>query len=226
MTTEIAKIDPLQIKTDLAHQAVATYMDEGCSFTIASISKNIDINEVDFFDYFPHKTAALHHFYTSIPDRYRAMVSEIDGYENLTAGEKLANYIYTVFDMLQEQRDFVEETFDPFVFKTVRTSDFEYESRKLISEFLENDRQIPPFTQMALSLPVDRFLAYEMLHVIKFWLGDTSDGTERTSELVEKLTAFIDEVLHTAIADRGFDLAKFMVSNRIIPIPLIGRFLP
>ncbi len=226
MSTEIAKLDPKQVKTDLALQAVSTYMDQGCSFTIASISESAGINETDFFDYFPHKTAALHYFYTSIPDRYRDMVAEIEGYDNLTAGEKLANYIYTVFDILQEQRDFVEETFDPFVFKSYATSGFEYQSRELISGFLENDPQIPPFTQMALTLPVDRFLAYEMLHVIKFWLGDTSEGSERSSELVEKLTAFIDEVLHTAVADRGFDLAKFMISNRIVPLPFIGRFIP
>lgn len=224
MSTELTKFDQTQTSIDLAQEAVNVYMEENSSFTIASITKRAGIKETDFFDYFPHKKAALEYFYTSIPDRYRAMVAEIEGYEQLTAGEKLANYIYTVFDIFQEHRDFVEETFDPYVFKSFTTSEFESGSRELIADFLETDPQIPPFTQLALNLPFDRLLAYEMLHVFKFWLGDTSRGTERSTELVEKLTAFIDEVLHTAIADRGFDLARFMVSNRVVPLPVIGRF--
>ncbi len=211
----------------ISQAAVEQYIDPNRSFSVASISKNAGVSKDEFYENFSGKTEALHFFYSSIPHRYRDMISEIPGYDDLSAGEKLANYLYSVFDMLEEYRDFADETFDPFVFTSWQASEFQTESQKLVTEFLESDPNIPPLNQMALNLPVDRILTYEMLHVIKFWLGDTSPQTERSAELVEKLTAFIDEMLHTAVMDRGYDLAKFMISNRVfgLPLPVIGRFI-
>ena len=206
---------------------VRCYMDTSKSFSIASIARECEIDKETFYQHFPDKTSALEFFYTSIPLRYREMVDEIEGYDQFPAGVKIATYVYCIFDMLEEEPEFVRETFDPYVFKTWLTSEFESESRKLISEFLENEHHIPPMNKVVLNLPVDRFLAYELLHVIKFWLDDTSGESARSAELVEKLTAFIDEMLHTAVADRGYDLAKFLITYGVIriPVPFIGRLL-
>ena len=52
------------------------------------------------------------------------------------------------------------------------------------------------------------FLVKELFHIFKFWIKDDSDKSEQTIELVDKIIAFIGEILCNQIISKGIDLGR------------------
>ena len=52
------------------------------------------------------------------------------------------------------------------------------------------------------------FLVKELFHVFKFWIRDDSEKSEQTIELIDKILAFIGEILSNKIISKGIDLGR------------------
>ena len=55
---------------------------------------------------------------------------------------------------------------------------------------------------------ISMFLVKELFHIFKFWIKDDSDKSEQTIELVDKIIAFIGEILCNQIISKGIDLGR------------------
>jgi len=167
----------------------------------------------EIYTLFPNKRSIIRFYYDTLIFRYRVMIDDIDDFETYTLGEKLSNFIYTTFDMLNEHRNFVEATFQKTVLCTSTKTDFAKETEELFHEFAEND---PRISMSSALLPNDLlfcFLRSQYFSLIRFWLKDDSDEKERTIALTDKLTSFFEEVMYSAIIDKGFDLTKYVLST-------------
>jgi hypothetical protein len=176
---------------------------------------------------FPNKKAILGYYYPSLVIRYSAMIEEIEEFETYTISEKISNFIYTLFDMMEERREFVEDTFDKIVFRKKSDSVFHKEVTKLFKHFFTTDGRIAVSAGFVLKDYFYEFIAKEYLHIIKFWLKDESDGKERSFALTDKLTGFVEELVYNKIVDKGFDLAKYLISHAGLAknIPLFGEWI-
>lgn len=128
--------------------------------------------------------------------------------------------------MLQEKETFVEDTFEDLILCRFAKTDFEKEIERLIGQFLEDDQQLSIGSAVVLNKYFYTFLRRQYLELVRFWLNDTSQDKELTMELTDKLTNFLQELMYNAILDRGFDLAKFLASNKeafINNIPIVNK---
>lgn len=189
-------------------------MNDRDHFTLRNIAKKSGCSVSDIQQYFSGKSAILMGFYNNIPDQYRTTLSEIEGFDSLTIDEQVSNYIYTTFDILSEERDFVEETFEKMVMHGP-TSTWEKESVVILRKFIESDPRIPTLNKLMLREFTFSILAREYMQIVRFWLNDTSEGSERTLALVDKITSFGKEIAYSGVLDKGVDLAKYVFGNDI-----------
>ena len=64
------------------------------------------------------------------------------------------------------------------------------------------------------------------MHVIYFWLNDDSDESERFVALVDKVTAFLGELIRSEkLAVKGVDLTKYLIANNVIKVPFSQNLL-
>lgn len=194
--------------------ALEIYIESPELFTLRKIAAKADCSVADITRIFPGKQNVLRGFYNQIPSRFKEAASEIPEYESLTLGEKFANYVYTSFDIIQEHRDFVEKTFEEMVLPNPR-SPWHIASREILREFVENDPRIPTVNLMLVRDFTYNIWVHEYFQLIKFWLSDDSDGSERTIALVDKISALLTEAAYSGILDKGFDLAKYVFANDI-----------
>ena len=139
------------------------------------------------------------------------MTEEIEDFAGWSFEEKLANFAYAMFDMLQEEREFVEEHFVAAVFHAPGTSKFQREVERLIREFLGESAGMDWLAAV---------LGREYLRLIHFWLADESDDCERSMALVDKASAFIGEAWRSReLVCKGADLAKYLMANDAINAP-------
>lgn len=205
------------IDLTLAHQ----------KFTITQLSEATGKSASEIYALFTNKKAILRYYYPSLVIRYNAMIEEIEDFESYSISEKITNFVFTLFDMLEERREFVEDTFDEFVFKKKSASVFHKEVTSLFKHFFTTDGRIAVSAGFVMKDFFYEFIAKEYLHIVKFWLNDESDGKERTFALTDKLTGFVEEVVYNKIVDKGFDLAKYLISHAGLAkkIPLFGEWI-
>jgi len=204
--------EEFQEKFELSQLAASCYNESG-KLTMRELIDASGKTASEIYTLFPNKRSIIRFYYDTLIFRYRVMIDDIDDFETYTLGEKLSNFIYTTFDMLNEHRNFVEATFQKTVLCTSTKTDFAKETEELFHEFAEND---PRISMSSALLPNDLlfcFLRSQYFSLIRFWLKDDSDEKERTIALTDKLTSFFEEVMYSAIIDKGFDLTKYVLST-------------
>lgn len=182
-------------------------------FTMNALAKAAEVDLDLVYEYFPNRRSVLDFFYESILIEFREITSKIEGYEDFTLSEKLNNLALTIIDLMNEHKEFVRQTYKRTIVCTSRQQAFNEEFKHQLKLIYENDPN-----QSALSSAFNNQLLYKAgltnFHLlIHFWLKDTSTGNQKTMELIDKWTSFVQEVHYTAILDRGFEFAKFLYYN-------------
>jgi AcrR family transcriptional regulator len=209
-------IEELQMKLKISDAATRLYVEKGESFTLHDVAKRASVTVADIFKYFPDKQAIIYFFYTSLIIRYRLMIEEIEDFETFTLSEKLSNFAYASFDLMQEREEFVEQTFCHYILRSCKQTEYEQKIDKLLSDFIKNDSGRAASSDAIINDCSLRLIRKKYLLLVNFWLNDESEGKELTMELTDKVTGLIQEALYTSVIDRSFDLAKFLFSNDIL----------
>lgn len=215
-------------KQKIIDAAIDLHVSGDKKYTIKNIAARAGLKEEDVYAEFNARSHILPAYYPSTVLRFREMIAEIDGFGDFSLEEKLSTFIYTMFDILQEQREFVDETFDEMVFRSGKKSDFVQEVARVFRDFLETSGAASGLQSMiVLKQDTYDFLAKEYTHLLKFWLRDTSENFSSTVALSDKLVSFLAELVESGLIDKGVDLFKFFVNNNLLKfdIPLISRLL-
>jgi len=202
--------EKLNLKIELTEAAIDLYIED--KFTISNLTSKTGKTASEIYSLFPNKNAILKFYYPSLIVRYQAMISEIDDFDSYSISEKLSNFAFTLFDMMDERREFVEDTFDKYVWTCSSKSEFQKLIKSLFKDFFTSDGKIATSAGFFMGDLFYSSLKIQFLSLIKFWLDDNSEGRERTFALTDKITGFIEELVYSKIVDKGFDLAKYSMS--------------
>lgn len=218
--------EQLNSKIELCEAAISLQLANG-SFRISQLTDATGKSASDIYALFPNKKAILSFYYPSLIIRYKAMIGEIEDFESYFISEKISNFIFTLFDMMEEHREFVEDTFDSMIFKKGSKSKFHAEVTQLFKHFFTTDGNIAVSAGFMMKDYFYEFIAKEYLYIVKFWLRDDSEGKARTFALTDKLSGFVEELVYNKIIDKGFDLAKYLLSHAGLAkkIPLFGDWI-
>lgn len=208
----------LELRTKITRAAAKLYTNNRNQFTFRNIAASAGCRLDEVQSLYSAKNAILEDFYNLIPGQFRDLSSNIPDYAALTIGEKISNYLFTTFDLLSEEPEFVKATFGDYVLRRRISrnscrSGWERESAGIFRDFVESDDRIPEPNKLLIPGFLYQVAAREYLRIVQFWLTDPSPGTERTLALVDKLTAFFQEILYSGILDRGADLVKFAINE-------------
>lgn len=212
--------DLLQQKAIVA-AAIELYLDDPGQLTAPAIAAAAGVDRADVYRYVDSSLFVLPAFYDLCIPQYRAICAAIDGYETFSLTERLATFIFVLFDVLEEQRAFVERTFEPYIVEQRMPSSFRQDVAAVFAEILDIDA-IPPTNRLATDWPpLHRVLTEAYLRLVLFWLDDTSSQREQTMALVDKLVAFFVELATFQGIERGADLLKYLINIGLIDLDRI-----
>jgi hypothetical protein len=220
----------LEIRYAISQAAADLYEQDPERFTFENAGCVTGMSPAEISEHFENREEVIRFWYEAIVHRYRLMIRELDDFDELTLSERMSNFIYASLSMMDENRNFVNQTFDEYIYRPGQTTGMVQEVEKLADTFIIGDGRIPGFNRMFTGTLLYGFLADEYLEIIKFWISDESKNSERTLELVDKLTAFLEEMLYNAVITKGFDLVRFLYEHGAVRIPnllrLTRRILP
>lgn len=203
--------EKLTAKIELTEAAIDLYIEE--RFSISNLVDETGYSASQIYTLFPNKKSILAYYYPVLIMQYRAMISEIEDFEEYSISEKLSNFAFTLFDMMAERKEFVKQTFERFEWNCgAKNSEFQQEVMALFRHFFTTDGNIATSAGFFMGDLFYGVLKTHYLYLIKFWLHDDSKDQGRTFALVDKITSFIEELVYSKIADTGFDLAKYSLN--------------
>ena len=214
-------------KLEITEAAVELYVEQDGEFSFNQVAGKTGLDVADIFDYFPNKQEILQFYYASLVIRYRLMIEEIEDFDDYLLGEKLSNFIYSTFDMMNEHSEFVEQTYSKQVYHSFYKTEFEKEAEALFREFFESDDRISGSSLFLLNDYFYAFLRKKYLYIVHCWITDESEGGELTMAWTDKLTGFVQELFYSAVLDKGYDLVTFMVQHNLFirNMPVVRSFL-
>jgi len=194
--------------------------------TVSAVCAEAGVDESIFEAHFDAREAVFPAFYDLAVDQYRMLTDATQGYEDFTFEERLASFYYILLDTLGEQRAFVQATFDT---RIRYTSAFRAEVRAVLRSLLTDDRV--PYTNQLLTgtWPVHEVLTEVTFAVIRHWINDESEEQAATTALVDKLVAFIAELVTFRGVSTGVELAWHLVQHDALGLrrlPLVGWLFP
>ncbi|SMO42065.1 TetR/AcrR family transcriptional regulator [Gracilimonas mengyeensis] len=198
-------------KIEICEAAITLYLDD--AYSMPNLVNATGKTASEIYALFPSKKAILEFYYPALIIRYRAMIGEIDDFASYTISEKLSNFIFTLFDMMEEKQAFVQKTFEKFACSPGAGRDFHRQLKELFKDFFEQDNRISTSASMFMGYLFYGFLKTQYLLLVKFWIEDDSEQKARTWALTDKITGFIQELVYSKIADKGFDLAKYLLNT-------------
>lgn len=213
---EDSELNELRAKLEIADAVTKLYVEKGGSFTMHDVAKRTGASVGELFSYFADKEEIIYFYYASLITRYRMMIEEIDDFETFTLSEKLSNFAYTSFDLMQEREEFVQQTFRSYIMHSCLQTDYEQEVEALLYDFFRDDRGKTASSDLLITDCSMRLIRKKYLHLVDFWLKDESEDKEVSVELTDKVTGLMEEALYTSVVDRSFDLAKFLFANDVI----------
>lgn len=222
--------ETLRLKQEWAEAGVDFYLQSEKPFTIKNLAEYLEngTEPEEIYLYFTDVEDLMEFYYELQVLKYRIMIEEIDGFKQLSLSEKFSNTIYTLFDLFSERREFFTNTYEQLIMDSYHETGFESEIKVLFKQFIENDPRVSTSSQFVMWPLFYTFITNEYLHLVHFWIDDTSDNYEKTMAFTDKLTSFFEELMYSKILDKGFDLGRFLTSNNVIAhrYPLLSYIIP
>lgn len=194
--------------------------------TVSAVCAEAGLDEAVFADHFDAREAIFPAFYDLAVDQYRMLTAATEGYEDFTFEERLASFYYILLDTLGEQRPFVRATFDT---KIRYDSAFRTEVRTTLRTLLTDDR-VPHTNQLVTGTwPVQEVLTEVTFAIIRHWIHDDTEDQAATTALVDKLVAFLAELVTFRGVSTGVELAWHVVQHDALGLrrlPILGWLLP
>lgn len=199
----------------LAQTAISLFESSSKLPTVSDICIPNDLDVLSFYDYFPTREACIRYYFSSIPERYALMISEIEEFEILAPGEKMANFVLSSIDMLDE---FPKATSIYFDHSSGLHSDFFKNAQHVIADILENDSHIPSLNLMVLSGTFFYPVALSYQQIVRYAVLSDDENRQTTFALTEKISSLFNEIITNASLSKGIDLIKFISQSNIISL--------
>ena len=202
--------DNKNIKLKIFETAFEIYCENPTHFSVRTVAKELKLKREEVYTHFSSKNAILRFFYVLCFEEYIKQIDEINDYSKYSLEEKLGHLVYTHIELFQKEKEFVESSFNEIIYKANANNIFQKSLEDEIEKILidsEGDASILPSKYLSM------FLVKELFHIFKFWINDESDKSEQTIELVDKIIAFIGEILSNQIITKGIDLGRILLGQ-------------
>jgi AcrR family transcriptional regulator len=225
LPTPIPDPDTFAEQKQLVEAAIQLHMADR-PLTVEAVCAEAGVEEAVVYTHVDDPAALLPAYYDLVVDQYHLLTGATADYDNFTFEERLASFYYIVLDTLGEQRAFVQATFD----SSIRyNSSFRADVRTTLRSLLTDDR-IPQTNQLVTGLwPVQEVLTEVTFAIIRHWIGDETEDQAATTALVDKLVAFVAELVTFGGVSTGVELAWHVVQHDALGLrrlPVVGWLFP
>jgi len=176
-------------------------------------------DEVTFYEHFTSFKDLEKTIYNVLFENSLVILKQSPEYHNFSKKDKLLSLYYTLFENLTLNQDFIKQNLKGLENQLKALSTFSV-FKKSFTAFIDE------LNLETINLNVDSIETIQkkaikesawvqFLFIMKFWLDDTSEASEKTDILIEKSINTGVELLDTKSLHNIIDLAKFLYKEKV-----------
>ena len=187
--------------------------------SIYSFSKELAIEEVEFYTYFSSFEHLESRIFTLFFENAMAVLEKNDDFSHYDSKNKVLSFYFTYIEILTANRS--------YVLLALKESGNSMQHAKKLRGLKQEFRRFTDaldidkinITQETLekfqNKGIQEGFWVQFLIIIKYWMGDTSSSFEKTDLFIEKSVQASFDVLQTKPAKSIIDLGKFLLKERM-----------
>jgi len=188
--------------------------------SLREIAKLAGVSNPTIYNYFPNKERLIHGYIEHQHTKSAKILSRIDDFHTYTLREQLQTLIETEIELYLEDREFVVEISSMLFGSSSLKLDSIYATKEkfveIVDEMLEvaieaGEIKKPPFREYLPSLFWDYYLM-----VVAYWIEDSSDSFENSTQLIDHSMGVIEALLHSDILGRSSELGMFLLKTHLL----------
>lgn len=184
------------------------------------IANQCKMSDAAIYNYFKSKEEMVLAAYELLFEQALQELKNTDDLGELKVHEKFHLLVTEVLNRFFQYENFVRETFSTIFLQPIGFGDSVVRLRKAFSREVnaileEGERSGELAANPLRELTAHLFWDY-LLGVIFYWLKDTSDMKTRTTELIERTTAMIVEILRVPIIQHGLGVLQFLIREHLL----------
>jgi len=187
--------------------------------TVEEFAQLHQFDDVIFYEYFTSFKDLEKNIYNVLFKNSLVILKQIPEYYSFSKKDKLLSLYYTLFENLALNQEFVKQNLKGLENQLKALSTFSL-FKKSFTAFIDE------LNLETISLNVDSIETIQkkaikesawvqFLFILKFWLDDTSEASEKTDILIEKSINTGVELLDTKSLYNIIDLAKFLYKEKV-----------
>ncbi len=189
------------------------------SFT--ELAEATGISEAALCDEFGTVDQLITRYYADLVERCVELLLELDP---ATAEERAGAFVFIMLDLLEERSAFVDMTFRSYA--AAWGSAFRSRLADAAGSVLDAP-DVPGINQAALaSGPLAVPAAEVFVRLVTTWLGDETEGRQRSTALIDKVVRLYGSLATNSTANDGVDVIRYAVEAEYLPrIPFLSDWL-
>ena len=190
------------------------------SASMREIARRAGVGDATIYNYFPTKESLLYGYCEHIQRQTMSALKEIEDFHTFTLQEQLQQLVETELQLWLPARDFLQQVFTLTYYSPASGVSHLAETRrlnkKMVTDMLEaavEAGEVPdqPYRELLPRL----FWDYQT-GILAYWLKDSSQDFENTTQLLDKTMSIVATILHQGLVGKSLDLISFLFRTHIM----------
>ncbi len=188
--------------------------------SLREIAKLAGVSNPTIYNYFPSKERLLYGYIEHQHLQSAKVLGKIDDFHTYTLREQLQTLVETELELYLEDREFVMQISSMLFGNSSLKLDSVYATKEKFVEIVDEMFSVaieageikkPPFREYLPSLFWDYYIM-----VVAYWVEDSSDSFENTTQFIDHSMGVIEALLHSDILGRGSELSMFLLKTHLL----------
>jgi len=188
--------------------------------SLREIAKLAGVSNPTIYNYFPNKERLLYGYIEHQHIQSAKIIRGIDDFHTYTLREQLQTLVETEIELYLEDREFVVEVASMLFGTSSLKLESVYATKERFIEIVDEMLSVaidageikkPPFIEYLPSLFWDYYIM-----VVAYWVEDSSDSFENTTQFIDHSMGVIEAILHSDILGKSSDLGLFLLKTHLL----------
>ncbi len=218
---KISEHEKQQTRLKILEAAVDVIIEKGFkSASMREIARRAGVGDATIYNYFPSKESLLYGYCEHVQLQTMSALKEIEDFHTYSLQEQLHQLIETELKVWLPAREFLQQVFTLTYYSPATGITHLAETRrlnkKMVTDMLEaaiEAGEVPdqPYRELLPRL----FWDYQT-GVLAYWLKDSSQDFENTTQLLDKSMGIVATILHQGLVGKSLDLMSFLFRTHIM----------
>lgn len=221
---KISQEEKAKTRVNIVEAAAKLVADQGFKdTTLRAIAREAGIADATIYKYFSCKEDILYAYFDIRLEQVMARMQNIEALHSYSFQEQFHTFLEMQFELVEKDREFLKKAYKNIFLTNIaaaaegmRGTRDKY--KNIVNEMIDAAVEVEEFPEPPFKAYVLELLWEYSLGVGNYWLYDTSENYQNTTQVIDKSLGLIVAILSSDVLGKVADLFSFMIREHVLSL--------